>query len=373
MTFFARPDLSNEQFKQLTGSTLTLSGTTQIASIGGLSLADGAGGFIPIIAVTGSSTIGDVLTLNNDGTIRLLPSGAGAGTYLGASPTTCTVGGLNAGTPISGCTFQCILQTILVPALNPTLTPPSTTFTLTPATILYEVGSSVSLTGTTCFNRGCINPQYTSLSDKRTGLVNCYCYAGNIAPTSVSSTGNSVVSCTTIASLGQGTSSWSSTVFYDEGVQPKNSEGGNFDSPLPAGSGVTINRTITGIYPYFYGKVASGGVPAGSNRPIATAALITGGTKVISGSSGTIVINFNSTADDYIWFAIPSASASKTSWYITALNNGAIGGVVSPGGNLFPNEESIAGVSTTLWSGQTYKVYISNYQTAATQLMELRN
>ena len=41
MPFFARPDLSNEQFKQLSGSTLTLSGTTQIANpVGGLEFID---------------------------------------------------------------------------------------------------------------------------------------------------------------------------------------------------------------------------------------------------------------------------------------------------------------------------------------------
>ena len=142
---------------------------------------------------------------------------------------------------------------------------------------------------------------------------------------------------------------------------------------LPAGVTAVISQVICGLYPYFYGKVASGGAPAGGNRPTANPALVTGGTKVVADSTGTISINFNSTADDYIWFATPYASATKTCWYIDALNNAGIGGAVSPGGNLFPNNTPVSPVSTILWGGQCYKVYISNYQSSSTSIMQLRN
>lgn len=100
--------------------------------------------------------------------------------------------------------------------------------------------------------------------------------------------------------------------------------------------------------------------------------MVTGGTKVVASSSETINITFAATSDDYLWFAIPSTSTSKTVWYVTALNNGSIGGSVSPGGNLFPAHDTVS-VTTVLWGGVNYKVYISNFQTATTGVMELRN
>jgi hypothetical protein len=58
MGFFARPNIDNIQFKQLAGTTLTLSGTTQIATSGGLELIDVATStYIPIkISVATSYT-----------------------------------------------------------------------------------------------------------------------------------------------------------------------------------------------------------------------------------------------------------------------------------------------------------------------------
>ena len=133
----------------------------------------------------------------------------------------------------------------------------------------------------------------------------------------------------------------------------------------------TRNYTITSIYPYFYGTVASGGAAPGVGRPAANQALIDTGTKVLLSSSGTITVPFNSLSDDYIWFAVPSSSPTKTSWYETALNNGAIGGSVSVAGNLFPDFDFLS-VTTVKWAGVSYEVYISNFQTTANTL-QLRN
>jgi hypothetical protein len=61
-------------------------------------------------------------------------------------------------------------------------------------------------------------------------------------------------------------------------------------------------------------------------------------------------------------------------WFVNLLNNGAIGGPVTPGGNLFPAFDTASIDSpTVLWSGVSYKIYVSNYQTAIAALMELRN
>lgn len=381
MTFFARPDLSNEQFKQLSGSTLTLSGITQINSEDGLQLINSGGTYSSISATIGFPGT-HVLTLQPDGSIKLAEStGSGATTvYLGASPTTCTVGGLNAGTPISGCTFQHILQTILVPAQLAVIVNPSISISTTPNPLssFYEVGCQINpFTIQTTYNGGCVTPVYDSggtqicASGSRTGNPICYVYSGNHIDTIVTTACTNSFTCTPY-SVVAGSNLFLITVCHQSGNTVYNSCGG-IQAPAYTGTTLNTSRTFNGIYPYFYGKVASGGAPAGTNRPSATAALITGGTKVVSPSTGTITINFGSSADDYIWFAIPNASTSKTCWFVSALNQGNIGGVVSPGGNLFPAFDTVSGVTTTCWGGQTYKLYISNYQTAATQPMQLCN
>jgi hypothetical protein len=118
MPFFARPNLDNLQFKQISGSTLTLSGQTNISQWNGLTLSDGAGGSV-IITASGATPASDgqVMTYRG-GIIALEPTAAsGDSRYYGMSPTTTTVGGLSTGSPISGCTIECILQSILVPAI----------------------------------------------------------------------------------------------------------------------------------------------------------------------------------------------------------------------------------------------------------------
>jgi len=112
--------------------------------------------------------------------------------------------------------------------------------------------------------------------------------------------------------------------------------------------------------------------------------LVTSGTKVVDVSNSTLPIKFCSTADDYIWFATPDASITKTFWYVDASNKGSIGGAVTPGGNLFPDPQSPSvSVTTVCWNNQPYKVYVSNYQTSTQcvlgsnpnfcYIMELRN
>ena len=375
MGFFARPNLDDIQFRQLTGTTLTLSGQTRIASPTGLTLTDGAGGYRPIIATGGTQF--DVLTLVG-GKIILQPSSAsgGTGVYTLASPTTCTVGGLPSGSAISGCTLSCILEKILVPTVSPTLTAPSATFTVSTISNPYEIGTILNVMGCTSLNLGCINPQYSSACGKRSN--------GAISHTYVDFNG---ISCTCFGSnlnctrslpaypVTAGIRTAYGSISYCAGVQPKDSSGANYSTPLASGTTAPIGCTVCGLYPYFYGKIASGGAPAGGNRPAPTtticSCIIAGCGKTVVDSNVPIYINFNSGSDDYIWFAIPSTCTPKTSWYLTALNNGAIGGAVSAGGNLFPAYCSVTSISTACWSNQTYQIYVSNYQTGANAAMTI--
>lgn len=366
MSFFARPNLDDIQFKQLSGSTLTMSGTTDFTGV--LKSKN--------IEIDGTpTTIGQVLTF--DGTkIKLMPSvsggSSGSSFYYLSSPTTITVGGLPAGSSISCCTVSRILEEILVPEICGVLTAPSFTFTVSPTTSTYEVGANITVCAITCFNMGSINPSGCSASAYRSGLPIAHVYTpyGGAAISAVTTSLSNT--CTLAAHpVTQGNNTISACVAYSCGVQPKGSKGTNFDSPLAAGITSTLTCTICGMYPYFYGKVASGGCPAGVCRPTPTCALIIAGTKCVGDTISAISINFNSTSDDYIWFAIPSASPIKTCWYVNALNNGAIGGAVSAGGNLFSALASVNPVTTACWAGQTYNIYISNYQTAANTLMTL--
>ena len=82
MTFFSRPVLEELQFKQTTGTTLSLSGLTKIRTSSGLTLSDGVGGDVLITASGASSatTEGYVLTYMN-GLISLQPSSSTGGTF----------------------------------------------------------------------------------------------------------------------------------------------------------------------------------------------------------------------------------------------------------------------------------------------------
>lgn len=347
MAFDSKQNLNNGRFEQASGDTLTLAGITNVTGdlrIDGISIRD----------LTGSTSGG---TGGND-------------MYTLGSPAAISLGGISAGYVMTGKTYGQILQSLLVPTLYPALTAPSLGFTDNVAAT-FEVGSSQNITFTSTFSRGSISPAYGT-SGYRSGLPTKYVYTGSGIAGSYPSTSLTNNQSVTGYVILAGSNTWTSYAAYSAGDQPKDSAGNNYSTALASGATSPQSNTITGIYPYFYGKVASGGAPAGSNRPTATNALVTGGTKVVASSIGTLTISFGASSDDYIWFATPVASTTKTVWYVNALNNGNIGGAVAPGGNLFPAYDSVS-VSTVLWSGITYKVYISNYQSETDGSMDLRN
>lgn len=395
MGFGTKINLNDSKSQQLSGQTLSLSGITHI--YGQLILNSGAtltilpnhgadkvltsdingdGTWqiltIPFSGITGAISGNTTLqnefnTKTNVSTFNLYTGTTAPNTYVCKtdynaftgvtykynldSPSVCTVGGLLAGTILTGKTAFEIISAILVPELFGVLTNPSTSISISPSTTLYEIGNTIStlcVTGT--FNQGCINPQYCSTSPKRSGAPNTYCFSGCQIVGSYLCTTSPVIKCAT-AYVICASQSWGVCVAYDAGVQPKGSKGTNFNSPLIAGTSNTATATITGIYPYYWGKLTSG------SRPAVTNSLVTGGTKVVAVSTGVLPINFSSASNEYTWLAIPATTTSKTCWFVNALDNGRVNNSPS---DKYPDECQLCITSSQgCWSNICYKVYMS--------------
>jgi len=127
---------------------------------------------------------------------------------------------------------------------------------------------------------------------------------------------------------------------------------------------VSPAKTLSAIYPFFYGT------DAWASAPAANQALIDSWNKLVQSSTGTIVVNFGNASDERLWFAIPATSPSKTKRYIDALNNGNIWAPT----DLFDAENLVSVDSPDLYrNGIQYKIYVSTYKTTPTGAMQLRN
>lgn len=159
------------------------------------------------------------------------PSG-GSGSLERAITSSVSVGGISSGTsyPI-GTNYDNLWKDLLNPVAYPTLTNPSATLTATGAKLL-ETGSTLSTTMTVTFNRGSINPAYGT-SGYRSGVATDYALNGGTAQA-----GNTFSVTVDASQL-----TYQATVNYESGEQPKDSEGENYSTPLPAGS--VNSSTIT--------------------------------------------------------------------------------------------------------------------------------
>lgn len=369
MAFFSRPNLDDVQFKQLSGTTLTLSGTTIFdKNDGGLTLSDENGVRIPVVILSSGRTSQNVLKYVSGGTGGCLVLGqvSSGGTSTGFYPynecSTCTVGGLPAGSCLYNETIADILHDILVPVQQPTKVEPSFTFTLScsPSAYpsgYYAIGTSISVTGCTKFNQGSVSPVYCVGPSVRSGLPVCHRYTnscfggGGICDVTTTSTGASFIASYNI----DGTRIYGGRVFYSSGDTILNSEGSGAtfttfctSNPLPSGCTSISNRCVCAVYPYFYGK------STGSTRPVPDATLIVGGISVVNLSTSTVTVNFGSVGE-YTWLAIPQTSPSRVCWYVSEFNKGCIN--TSPT-DKYPDEQIVTGVSYGVGS-TNYKVYMS--------------
>jgi hypothetical protein len=356
MSFFARPNLENTQFKQLSGSTLTLEGQTQIATISGLTLTDGNP--IPtnvLLTASGASfsTDGYVLTYcDTTKTISLAQSSASGGStiYNCASPTTCAVGGLDVCTPIAGCNLSKIIEMMVAPVLYPILIPPNSSLSLSPTTTIFEIGCSIAFTGTINFNRGGVSPVYCGGTQYRTGIADCYVFT-DMSGLQYSGVTNSCTMSSIIISSGNNTAF--GVVDYSAGIAPTKSDGNLMSGCTCSADTISSCAVVCGIYPYFYGN--------SSSAPTAGSTLLTTGTNCIFDSSNSVVVNYNVTSK-YIWLATPAISITKTKW--EGSNAPTTNTESIPGGLFNVPTTVLVNSPSSCWSGINYKFYISNYPTS---------
>jgi hypothetical protein len=161
---------------------------------------------------------------------------------------------------------------------------------------------------------------------------------------------------------------------YGSGLAKQDNKG-NTDTRTPAvrsvnapqASGTNFQssaRTITGIFPYFYGT--------GSTLPTAAsvaAAIAAGeGTKVLSAANGTLSIPYNVVLPgSFIWFAYFETYTSKTIWYVNELDTGDIDGSFITTAATYPVNSPDG-----YWTGINFKIHWSVYLTVQ-DTIEFRN
>jgi len=152
-----------------------------------------------------------------------------------------------------GLSFTDFVKQVYLSTYEPTLIAPAYSLSSS-ITGVREIGDSTNITLTGNFNRGKIKGDIVSgtwnpnaLQDFRAGTAIEYTFNGVVESTNTKTIPHTVVS---------GTNSFTSTVDYQAGVQPLDSDGNNFSSPLPSGTLSATNNQLTGRYRQFYGAVA---------------------------------------------------------------------------------------------------------------------
>lgn len=260
-----------------------------------------------------------------------------------------------------------VLDTILFPTILASIkTAKSVNLTISGSSGTLEVGQTISRTLTATFDRGAIfNGDGTTNANPLVGAASLYTFTG----TGISSTaqaGNTLAVSNVIAN---GSNNWAVTVDHAAGTGDYFDNKGNIGTNLDASrvSGTTTDSasspTVTGVYPWFYLKSSSPITASDMASAIAAGTA----TKVVAGSTGTLSVPYNVSAQ-YLAVAYPAASTTKTVYYVTALDNGAITVVFEAVATQNVNSPD------SYWSAQSYKIHVSKSAlTNSNPTIELRN
>lgn len=288
----------------------------------------------------------NTLPLIYKGSYFLIIGGGGGSatepTYSGATPSTNTVGAILPGFDPTGFTSLELWERALVSYQAPTFS----SFSISGQSSTIEVGTALSGSKTFLWattNNGNILPNSIAVRDVT---------ANTLIGSGLANDGSESLSIGTITNTSPITRAW-------------RAEGTEQNDPATNDTFVSSNFTVSSVYPFFYMVSSSPITDTDMQAAIAAGTA----TKVLSGASGTINITFGATGQ-YLAFAYQAAYTTKTVWFVSALNNGSIGG----GSNLFSSQSTLAVNSPTgLWTGVNYKIHVSNYATTTSGNMELRN
>lgn len=164
------------------------------------------------------------------------------------------VGAIEAGDVVpEGSTLDAFIQQLLTKTFYPTFTAPSAGLNASMGTNV-EAGTIDDLTLTATYNAGAINGNSVG------GIWNASTKQADRGGEFISATidGESTSGSRTLATyqVVDGANAFETTVFFDEGPQPLDSAGEEYDAPLPAGS-VNASRTINGRRNMFLGVAES--------------------------------------------------------------------------------------------------------------------
>lgn len=273
-----------------------------------------------------------------------------------------------------------VLDTILFPDVLPTYTIPTTTLTGTSGT--REIGSSLTqaltFTGVEndagAFTALTISQGSTQLatinSPTATSTTDIPAQFGYVDPNNPNRLYS--LSYTDIFTIVAGNSIWNATGTYLAGLAKLNNKGvadtrvaqvRNVNAPQSASS-LSSSVTVTGIYPYFWGK--------SNTQPTASsiAATIAAGTanKVLSPADSIVTVTYNAVGE-YVWLAHAASYTNKTKWYNTELNQGNIG----PGNFILTPVVNAVTSPESYWSSILFDIYISDGATTTNGALQFRN
>ena len=248
-----------------------------------------------------------------------------------------TIGGFNSGTTVDdvrGLPLIEMWDQLLFPAIPPTYVSPTASLVGSNPK-LVSVGVSLDITLQAAFNQN------------DAGAFSAY--ALTKVGSQIASTENHVDSNVVLNS--PGSVSYFGTYTFADGPIKNDSYGNPFPTgQILGGNLFTNNQIYQWIYPWFWGIAAS---PIGIDPAT--------GNEVVANINGSISITFNSTSNDYLWFAVPAGEPAFTAWEENLTNFGSIG---TPS-DLF-GASSIVAVTTVNFAGIDYDLYVSNYSTQFT-------
>ena len=203
-----------------------------------------------LISGTNIKTINGQSVLGSGDIIITGGGSGGSSTFTGTAAI--DIGGIKVGDSWDNAPISDVVNAIINPELFPTFVNPTFSFTST-VNGFKEVGSITDITFNVNFSRGSITPQYSAENNYRSGLPTTYNYNGPVG--SEVKANNTLTDTKTITgySIAIGNNTFSCSVDYSIGTQPKSSKGNDYNTPLPAGTLAAKSVTITGVYPVYNG------------------------------------------------------------------------------------------------------------------------